>query len=158
MLARRVQHPVAERADVARRLQALRGPHRPPACRHERDCSLDAIAGWVRRFDPQLPRDVWLLQLGGVVNSFGNGIVLPFLVIYLHRPASARPSAAGSAPRDRDRRTPTQASARAIALAWRPFALWPPAAAACLVAASDALAVERLVPERDRSIPLPAVD
>src|SRR5262249_56257632 len=36
------------------------------------------------RFDPQLPREVWLLQLGGVVNSFGNGVVLPFLVIYLH--------------------------------------------------------------------------
>jgi MFS family permease len=36
------------------------------------------------RFDPQLPRAVWLLQTGGVVNSFGNGVVLPFLVIYLH--------------------------------------------------------------------------
>ena len=41
-------------------------------------------AGALRRLDPQLPRDVWLLQLGGVANSFGNGIVLPFLVIYLH--------------------------------------------------------------------------
>src|SRR4051812_25921506 len=39
---------------------------------------------WLRSLDPQLPRDVWLLQLGGVVNSFGNGVVLPFLVIYLH--------------------------------------------------------------------------
>src|SRR3954463_4425101 len=38
----------------------------------------------LRAFDPQLPRDVWLLQLGGVVNSFGNGVILPFLVIYLH--------------------------------------------------------------------------
>jgi MFS family permease len=38
----------------------------------------------LRSFDPQLPREVWLLQLGGVVNSFGNGVVLPFLVIYLH--------------------------------------------------------------------------
>jgi MFS family permease len=36
------------------------------------------------RFDPQLPRDVWLLQVGGVVSSFGNGVVLPFLVIYFH--------------------------------------------------------------------------
>ena len=36
------------------------------------------------RLDPQLPRPVWLLQLGGVLNSLGNGIVLPFLVIYLH--------------------------------------------------------------------------
>ena len=39
---------------------------------------------WLRSFDPQLPREVWLLQLGGVANSFGNGLVLPFLVIYLH--------------------------------------------------------------------------
>ena len=39
---------------------------------------------WLRSFDPQLPRDVWLLQLGGLANSFGNGLVLPFLVIYLH--------------------------------------------------------------------------
>jgi MFS family permease len=39
---------------------------------------------WLRSFDPQLPRPVWLLQLGGVMNSFGNGVVLPFLVIYLH--------------------------------------------------------------------------
>ena len=39
---------------------------------------------WLRRFDPQLHREVWLLPLGGVMNSFGNGVVLPFLVIYLH--------------------------------------------------------------------------
>jgi MFS family permease len=38
----------------------------------------------LRSLDPQLPREVWLLQLGGVANSFGNGVVLPFLVIYLH--------------------------------------------------------------------------
>jgi MFS family permease len=44
---------------------------------------MEALAA-LRRLDPRLPRDVWLLQLGGVVNSFGNGVVLPFLVIYLH--------------------------------------------------------------------------
>lgn len=33
---------------------------------------------------PRLPRDVWVLQVGGLVNSFGNGLVLPFLLIYLH--------------------------------------------------------------------------
>jgi MFS family permease len=38
----------------------------------------------LRELDPRLPREVWLLQLGGVANSFGNGVVLPFLVIYLH--------------------------------------------------------------------------
>jgi MFS family permease len=39
---------------------------------------------YLRSLDPRLPRTVWLLQLGGVLNSFGNGVVLPFLVIYLH--------------------------------------------------------------------------
>ena len=42
------------------------------------------MSRWRQAFDPQLPRDVWLLQVGGVLNSFGNGVVLPFLVIYLH--------------------------------------------------------------------------
>src|SRR5207244_3747658 len=101
VLARRVQHPVAERAHVARRLEVLRRAHCPPTL-HGADCSLEPCARtsarsipvcrrrrlrmnrWVRSFDPQLPRTVWLLQLGGVMNSFGNGVVLPFLVIYLH--------------------------------------------------------------------------
>jgi MFS family permease len=38
----------------------------------------------VRTLDPRLPSQVWLLQIGGVMNSFGNGVVLPFLIIYLH--------------------------------------------------------------------------
>ena len=43
-----------------------------------------ALRAYLRTLDPQLPRPVWLLQVGGVANSFGNGVVLPFLVIYLH--------------------------------------------------------------------------
>src|SRR5216684_9058306 len=39
---------------------------------------------YLRSLVPDLPRPVWLLQLGGLTNSFGNGIVLPFLIIYLH--------------------------------------------------------------------------
>ena len=39
---------------------------------------------YLRSLNPQLPRPVWLLQVGGLTNSFGNGIVLPFLIIYLH--------------------------------------------------------------------------
>lgn len=35
-------------------------------------------------FNPRLPREVWLLQLGVLVNFLGNGMVAPFLVIYLH--------------------------------------------------------------------------
>jgi len=35
-------------------------------------------------FNPELPRKVWLLQLGVLINLFGNGLVAPFLIIYLH--------------------------------------------------------------------------
>jgi MFS family permease len=42
------------------------------------------VVAYVRRLDPHLPRNVWLLQIGGVVNSFGNGVVVPFALIYLH--------------------------------------------------------------------------
>ncbi len=38
----------------------------------------------VRTLDPGLPRAVWLLQAGGLANMFGNGLVVPFLIIYLH--------------------------------------------------------------------------
>lgn len=33
---------------------------------------------------PSLPRAVWIIQLGNVVNTFGFGLVLPFELIYLH--------------------------------------------------------------------------
>src|SRR3954471_708342 len=33
---------------------------------------------------PGLPRDVQTLQLGGLLNALGNGLVIPFLIIYLH--------------------------------------------------------------------------
>ncbi|MDX6410914.1 MAG: hypothetical protein QOE91_430, partial [Gaiellaceae bacterium] len=39
---------------------------------------------YLRSLVPDLPRPVWLLQLGGLTNSFGNGVMLPFLIIYLH--------------------------------------------------------------------------
>ena len=35
-------------------------------------------------FDPELPPRLWLLQAGVFVNFLGNGMVAPFLVIYLH--------------------------------------------------------------------------
>ena len=43
-----------------------------------------AVTAYLRSLNPQLPRSVWLLEAGGVANSVGNGIVLPFLIIYLH--------------------------------------------------------------------------
>jgi MFS family permease len=39
---------------------------------------------YLRSLNPRLPLPVWLLQVGGLMNSFGNGLALPFLVIYLH--------------------------------------------------------------------------
>ncbi len=41
-------------------------------------------AAYLRKLDPHLSGGVWLVQAGGVVNSLGNGIVFPFIVIYLH--------------------------------------------------------------------------
>jgi MFS family permease len=42
------------------------------------------VTAYFRSLDPRLPREVWILQGGGLLNSFGNGLVLPFLIIYLH--------------------------------------------------------------------------
>jgi predicted MFS family arabinose efflux permease len=38
---------------------------------------------YLRGLNPRLPRAVLTLQAGGVVNAFGNGLVLPFAFIYL---------------------------------------------------------------------------
>jgi MFS family permease len=53
------------------------------------------LASYIRSLDPQLPRDVWKLQGGGLANSFGNGVVLPFLIIYLHNVRGISLGAAG---------------------------------------------------------------
>jgi MFS family permease len=45
---------------------------------------VNAVLAYLRSLNPQLPRPVWLIEVGGVANSLGNGIVIPFLVIYLH--------------------------------------------------------------------------
>jgi predicted MFS family arabinose efflux permease len=45
---------------------------------------LRALAAYLRSLNPDLPRSVWLLQAGGLANAFGNGVVLPFVIIYLH--------------------------------------------------------------------------
>jgi MFS family permease len=42
------------------------------------------VSGLLRTYFPPLPRAVVTLQAGGLVNSFGNGVVMPFLFIYLH--------------------------------------------------------------------------
>jgi predicted MFS family arabinose efflux permease len=39
---------------------------------------------YIRSVDPRLPRAVWTLEAGGLVNAFGNRITYPFVLIYLH--------------------------------------------------------------------------
>src|SRR5437762_13390675 len=55
------------------------------------------LAAYLRGLDPHLPRMVWLVQAGGVVNSLGNGIVFPFAVIYLHNVRGISFAEAGAA-------------------------------------------------------------
>ena len=43
------------------------------------------LGTYVRELNPDLPRSVWTLEAGGLANSLGNGIVLPFVIIYLHQ-------------------------------------------------------------------------
>jgi MFS family permease len=43
-----------------------------------------AVGAFLRNLIPQLSRAVWALEAGGLANSLGNGIVLPFTIIYLH--------------------------------------------------------------------------
>ena len=42
------------------------------------------VAAYLRSLNPRLPRTVLTLQAGGLANSFGNGLAIPFLFIYLH--------------------------------------------------------------------------
>jgi predicted MFS family arabinose efflux permease len=56
-----------------------------------------SLATYLRSLDPLLPRQVWLVEAGGVVNSLGNGIVFPFIVIYLHNVRGISFAAAGLA-------------------------------------------------------------
>ncbi len=42
------------------------------------------MRGLLSTYFPPLPRSVLTLQVGGLVNAFGNGMVIPFMFIYLH--------------------------------------------------------------------------
>jgi MFS family permease len=55
------------------------------------------VRRYVRSLDPRLPRDVYVLEAGALVNAFGNGVVLPFLLIYLHNVRGIPFGLAGSA-------------------------------------------------------------
>ena len=53
------------------------------------------MRAYLRSLNPQLPRDVWILQAGGLANMFGNGVIGPFLIIYLHNVRGLSLAAAG---------------------------------------------------------------
>jgi MFS family permease len=55
------------------------------------------VRRYLRSLDPRLPRDVYVLEAGALVNAFGNGVVLPFLLIYLHNVRGIPFGLAGSA-------------------------------------------------------------
>jgi MFS family permease len=42
------------------------------------------VRAYLASLNPRLPREVQILQAGGLANALGNGIVIPFLFIYLH--------------------------------------------------------------------------
>jgi MFS family permease len=42
------------------------------------------LGAYLRSLAPGLPRSVWIMEAGGLVNAVGNGMTFPFLVIYLH--------------------------------------------------------------------------
>lgn len=42
------------------------------------------VARMSRELNPQLPRTLWFYEAGVVVNAFGRGMTLPFILIYLH--------------------------------------------------------------------------
>ena len=45
---------------------------------------MSGLGPYLRSLDPRLPRTVWTVEAGGLVNAFGNGVTFPFVVIYLH--------------------------------------------------------------------------
>ncbi len=49
----------------------------------------------LRALIPDLPRSVWTLEAGTLVNFFGSGIAFPFLLLYLHNVRSIDLSTAG---------------------------------------------------------------
>ena len=58
---------------------------------------MNATRAYLRSLDPHLPRSVWLVQIGGAVNAFGTGMVIPFTLIYLHNVRGISLAAAGAA-------------------------------------------------------------
>ncbi|HVN62952.1 MAG TPA: MFS transporter [Gaiellaceae bacterium] len=58
---------------------------------------MPAARAYLRSLHPHLPRSVWLVQIGGAINAFGTGMVIPFTLIYLHNVRGISLAAAGAA-------------------------------------------------------------
>jgi hypothetical protein len=107
------------------------------------------VRGLLRLYVPPLPRSVFTLQAGGLVNAFGNGMVVPFMFIYLGMGRymalnvlswnigfTLGPALGG------------------LGLSVSPTGVWIAASALCAVGAGAALAIEGTLPLRARRTPL----
>src|SRR5439155_24896676 len=74
-----------------------RRPSHLPSGRQAYVRPIRPVAAYLRSLDPRLPRPVYVLELGALVNAFGNGVALPFLLIYLHNVRGISFGLAGSA-------------------------------------------------------------
>jgi MFS family permease len=55
------------------------------------------MRAYVRSLNPELPLAVWVIEIGGAVNSVGSGMIMPFNLIYLHNVRGISLAAAGAA-------------------------------------------------------------
>src|SRR5581483_6672058 len=55
------------------------------------------VRTYVRSLNPQLPRAVWVTEIGGAVNAVGSGMIMPFNLIYLHNVRGISLAVAGAA-------------------------------------------------------------
>ena len=104
------------------------------------------MRAYLRSLNPNLPRDVWILQAGGLANMFGNGVIGPFLIIYLHNVRGISLGVAGLV-------VASNSAAGGFVLQAEPLALWPAVAGICLLASGYALALEGSIPQRLRRTP-----
>src|SRR5438105_13783616 len=52
--------------------------------RRTRHVSGRGAVTYLRGLRPQLPAAAWVVELGGLTSAIGNGVVLPFAILYLH--------------------------------------------------------------------------
>jgi MFS family permease len=91
------------------------------------------VAAYLRSLDPRLPREVYALELGALVNAFGRytaAASISWQIGWILGPAAG-----------------------GFLLQHRPLRLWPIAAGVNLACAAAALALEPRLPERVRRTP-----